>query len=212
MSEILRQISTAIIGSKIADISSLTRKALDEGLDAKEILDNGLIPGMDHVGEEFKNGSMFIPEVLVSARAMQMSMDILRPCLASSGAKLAGVVVIGTVAGDLHSIGKNLVAAMMEGAGFEVHDLGVDVEPDGFVAAVKDKKPDIVGISALLTTTMQTMPDAIDALVRAGVRDQVRVVVGGAPLTASFAQRIGADGYAPNAAAAADLARQLVGA
>ncbi len=212
MSEILSQIATAVIEGNKDDIVDLTEDALDEGLDAKTILDNGLMPGMDHVGVEFRAGNMFVPEVLRSARAMQASMDVLKPLLAEAGAKMVGKIVLGTVKGDMHDIGKNLVAMMCEGAGFEVKDLGKDVSPDAFVQAVKDFQPDIVGMSALLTTTMRVMEHTVKALEEAGVRGQVKVMVGGAPVTQSFASQIGADGYASNAAAAVEMAKQFVGA
>jgi len=212
MSEILSQISTAVIEGNKDDIVDLTEDALDEGLDAKTILDNGLMPGMDHVGVEFRAGNMFVPEVLRSARAMQASMDVLKPLLAEAGAEMTGKVVLGTVRGDMHDIGKNLVAMMCEGAGFEVQDLGKDVSPDAFVQAVKDFAPDIIGMSALLTTTMRVMEQTIKALEEAGVREQVKVMVGGAPVTQSFADQIGADGYASNAAAAVEMAKQFVNA
>jgi 5-methyltetrahydrofolate--homocysteine methyltransferase len=185
---------------------------LDEGISAQKILDEGLMPGMDHVGAEFKAGNMFVPEVLRSAKAMQESMTILRPILAETDAKMTGKVLLGTVKGDLHDIGKNLVGMMCEGAGFDVKDLGKDVEPEAFVEAVKEFNPDIVGMSALLTTTMRAMEHTIHALEEAGVRDQVKVFVGGAPVTQEFADQIGADAYASNAAAASEIAKKLVGA
>jgi 5-methyltetrahydrofolate--homocysteine methyltransferase len=210
MSEILEQVSTAVIEGDLDEITDLTEDALDDGLSAKEILDNGLMTGMDYVGAEFKAGNMFVPEVLRSAKTMQNAMDILKPLLAESGEKMVGKVVVGTVKGDLHDIGKNLVGMMCEGAGFEVEDIGKDVAPEAFVEAVKEFAPDIVGMSALLTTTMRAMEQAIKALEEAGLRDRVKVMVGGAPVTQAFADQIGADGYASNAASAADLAKQLV--
>lgn len=209
MSEILSEISTAVIEGNVDDIEELTEDALDEGLEAKQILDEGLMPGMDHVGVEFKAGNMFVPEVLRSARVMHASMDIIKPLLAASDAKMAGKVLLGTVKGDLHDIGKNLVAMMCEGAGFEVKDLGKDITPEQFVEAVKEFEPDVVGMSALLTTTMRSMEHTIKALEEAGVRDKVKVMIGGAPVTQSFADQIGADGYASNAASAAELAKQF---
>jgi 5-methyltetrahydrofolate--homocysteine methyltransferase len=210
VSEILSQISTAVIDGNMEDMPEMTQQALEEGYSAKEILDNGLMPGMDHVGVEFKAGNMFVPEVLRSARSMQAAMNILKPLLAESGEKMIGKVILGTVKGDLHDIGKNLVAMMCEGAGFEVKDLGKDIAPEQFVQAVKEFEPDIVGMSALLTTTMRTMEHTIKALEEAGVRERVKVMVGGAPVTQSFATQIGADGYASNAAAAAEMAKKLV--
>lgn len=210
MSDILSEISTAVIEGNLDDIVDLTHDALDEDLDAKEILDNGLMPGMDHVGVEFKAGNMFVPEVLRSARAMHASMDIIKPLLIESGVEMVGKLLIGTVKGDLHDIGKNLVAMMCEGAGFEVKDLGKDITPEAFVEGVKEFEPHVVGMSALLTTTMRAMEHTIKALEEAGLRDRVKVIIGGAPVTQSFADQIGADGYASNAAAAADMAKQFV--
>jgi 5-methyltetrahydrofolate--homocysteine methyltransferase len=212
MSEILSQMSTAVIEGNMEDMPEMTQQALEEGHSAKEILDNGLMPGMDHVGVEFKAGNMFVPEVLRSARSMQAAMNILKPLLAESGEKMIGKVILGTVKGDLHDIGKNLVAMMCEGAGFEVKDLGKDIAPEHFVQAVKEFEPDIVGMSALLTTTMRTMEHTIKALEEAAVRERVKVMVGGAPVTQSFATQIGADGYASNAAAAAEMAKKLADA
>ena len=210
MSEILSELSTAVIEGNLDVIADLTQDALDDGLDAKQILDQGLMPGMDHVGVEFKAGNMFVPEVLRSARAMQTSMTIIKPLLAASGSKMTGKVLLGTVKGDLHDIGKNLVAMMCEGAGFEVKDLGKDIEPEAFVEAVKEFEPDVLGMSALLTTTMRTMEHTIKALEEAGVRDKVKIMIGGAPVTQAFCDQIGADGYASNAASAADLAKKFV--
>jgi 5-methyltetrahydrofolate--homocysteine methyltransferase len=210
MSEILSQISTAVIEGNLDDIVDLTEDALDEGLDAQEVLNKGLMPGMDHVGVEFRAGNMFVPEVLRSARAMQASMDILKPLLAASGVKMVGKVLLGTVKGDLHDIGKNLVGMMCEGAGFEVKDMGKDITPEAFVQAVKEYEPDVLGMSALLTTTMRSMENTIKALEEAGLRDHVKVMIGGAPVTQSFADQIGADGYASNAASAAELAKRFV--
>ena len=212
MSEILTAISTTVIQGKKDEIADLTQRALDEGLDAQDILNDGLMPGMNHVGVEFRAGKMFVPEVLRSARAMQRSMDILKPLLIETGTAMVGKILIGTVKGDLHDIGKNLVGMVAEGAGFEVKDLGKDVSPEIFVQGVKEFGPDVVGMSALLTTTMRSMQHTITALEEAGVRDSVKIMVGGAPVTQSFADQIGADGYASNAAAAVDLAKQFVGA
>jgi len=210
MSEILSELSTAVIEGNLDDIEDLTQDALDEGLDAKQILDQGLMPGMDHVGVEFKAGNMFVPEVLRSARAMQASMMLIKPLLAAAGSKMTGKVLLGTVKGDLHDIGKNLVAMMCEGAGFDVKDLGKDIEPEAFVEAVKEFEPDVLGMSALLTTTMRVMEHTIKALEEAGVRDKVKIMIGGAPVTQAFSDQIGADGYASNAASAADLAKKFV--
>jgi 5-methyltetrahydrofolate--homocysteine methyltransferase len=211
MSEILSRISEAIIEGNVDDMVELTEEALDDGIPAQDVLDRGLMAGMDYVGVEFKAGNMFVPEVLRSAKAMQTAMDILKPELAKSGARRTGKVLLGTVKGDMHDIGKNLVGMMCEGAGFEVKDIGKDIAPDAFVEAIRDFKPDIVGMSALLTTTMRAMGHTVKALEEAGLRDQVKVMVGGAPVTQAFCDQIQADGYAPNAAAAADLAKSLMG-
>ena len=211
MSDVLQSISTSIIAGKREEIAKLTQDALDQGLSAQDILYKGLMPGMDHVSKEFKKGDMFVPEVMRSARTMLNSMEILKPLLSETGAKMMGKVLLGTVKGDLHDIGKNLVGMMCEGAGFEIKDLGVDVEPDAFVQAVKEYEPDVVGMSALLTTTMRKMDDTIKAFQEAGLRDKVKVMVGGAPVNQAFAEKIGADAYAPDAAAAADKAKELTG-
>ncbi len=211
MSEVLAGISDAIIAGDIGAMVDLTEDALDDGFSPQDILDKGLMPGMDYVGVEFKAGRMFVPEVLRSARAMQSSMDIIKPMLAEGGVSMAGIIVLGTVKGDLHDIGKNLVGMMCEGAGFEVYDIGKDIGPDGFVAAVKEYSPTILGMSALLTTTMRSMQTTIDALKEAGVRDQVKIMIGGAPVTKEFADSIGADGYASNAASAVELAKRFAG-
>jgi 5-methyltetrahydrofolate--homocysteine methyltransferase len=207
---VLSKITSCIIEGNLNDITSLTNQALEEGISAKEILDQGLMPGMDHVGAEFKAGNMFVPEVLRSAKTMSGSMDILKPILSASGVKMVGKVVLGTVKGDLHDIGKNLVGMMCEGAGFDVVDLGKDISPEDFVEAVKEHNPEIVGMSALLTTTMRSMESTIKALEEAGLRDKVKIMVGGAPVTKDFAETIGADAYASNAAAASEMATKIV--
>lgn len=212
MSEMLTSISTAIIKGQKDEISKLTQQALDQGLSAQDILYKGLMPGMDHVSVQFKAGDMFVPEVMRSARSMLNAMEILKPLLIETGVKMVGKVLLGTVKGDLHDIGKNLVGMMCEGAGFEVKDLGISVEPDTFVEAVKEFEPDILGMSALLTTTMRSMGDTIKALEEAGVRDHLKVMVGGAPVNQAFADEIRADAYAPDAAAAADVAKKFVAA
>ncbi len=210
MSDVLAELSTAVIEGNVDDMADLTEDALDEELSAQDILDKGLMPGMDHVGVEFKAGNMFVPEVLRSARAMHVSMDMIRPLLAESGASMTGKMVIGTVKGDLHDIGKNLVGMMCEGAGFEVEDIGKNIEPEEFVEAVKKCEPDVLGMSALLTTTMRAMEHTIKALEEAGLRDKVKIMIGGAPVTEAFSDQIGADGYASNAASAAELAKKFV--
>lgn len=211
MSETFSKMSSAVISGDMGAITGLTQQALDEGHSAEEILNKGLMPGMDHVGEEFRKGEMYVPDVLRSARTMQASMDILEPLLAEGGVERAGTVLMGTVKGDLHDIGKNLVGMMLEGGGFKVVDLGKDVSPDEFVEAVKKEQPDIVGMSALLTTTMRAMASTIKAFEEAGVRDQIKILVGGAPVTQDFAEQIGADGYGSNAPAAVELARKFSG-
>jgi 5-methyltetrahydrofolate--homocysteine methyltransferase len=211
MSETLSKLSTAVIEGNFKDITQLTQEAINGGLDAQQILNEGLMPGMDHIGVQFRAGNVFVPEVLRSARAMQTSMDLLKPLLIQSGVKMRGKVLLGTVKGDLHDIGKNLVGMMCEGAGFEVKDLGKDIAPEDFVKAVKEFEPDVVGMSALLTTTMRSMDQTIKALQEAGVRDRVKIIIGGAPVTGSFAEQIGADGYASNAAAAVEMVKKFVG-
>ncbi|MFC2046143.1 corrinoid protein [Chloroflexota bacterium] len=212
MSEILEQISTTIIEGELDEIIDLTEDALDDSISAEDILNKGLMPGMDYVGVEFKAGNMFVPEVLRSAKTMQISMSILNPLLAESGVLMVGRVLLGTVKGDMHDIGKNLVGMMCEGAGFEVEDIGKDIAPESFVEAVKKYEPDVLGMSALLTTTMRAMVSTIKVLEEAGVRDKVKIMIGGAPVTQAFSDQIGADGYASNAAAAAELAKKFVGA
>ena len=210
MSDILKQIAENLYEGENEKVAELVQKALDSGLAVNEILQNGLIAGMDIVGKDFKEGELFVPEVLVAARAMHAGMDILRPLLAESDTSSAGKYLIGTVEGDLHDIGKNLVKMMIEGAGFETIDLGTNVPPEAFVEAVREHEPDIVGMSALLTTTMTQMKISIEALEEAGVRDSIKIMVGGAPVTASFAEQIGADAYAPDAASAVNEAKQLL--
>lgn len=212
MSRIYERLATSILEGEEEKTVKLVQKGLDQGLAAKDILDNGLIVGMDEVGVRFKRGDMFVPEVLMSADAMSAGMRLLRPELVASGVKLIGKILMGTVKGDLHDIGKNLVNMMCEGAGFEIVDLGFDVAPETFIEAIKEHQPDIVGMSAMLTTTMRAMGHTIKAIEEAGLRDQIKIMVGGAPVDAEFAERIGADGYGSNAAAGSDLAKQLVGA
>ena len=207
MSDTLQQIASKLYEGSAPGVASLVQQALDEGLTAGEVLNGALVVGMDAVGRDFKAGELFVPEVLIAARAMHAGMDILKPLLAESEVPSAGKFMIGTVKGDLHDIGKNLVRMMMEGGGFEVIDLGVDVPPEGFVEAVQANNPDILGLSALLTTTMTSMKEVIEALEEAGLRDSVKIVIGGAPVTDAYASEIGADGYAADAASAVDVAR-----
>jgi len=205
----LSQIASSLYEGDEESVSDLVQKLLDGGAPADQILQEGLIAGMDRVGKDFKDGVLFVPEVLVAARAMHAGMDILRPLLTQSSARNVGKCVIGTVKGDLHDIGKNLVKMMLEGAGFEIVDLGTDVDPQAFVEAVREHKPKLVGMSALLTTTMQNMKVTIDEIGEAGLRDSTKIILGGAPVTEDYAMKCGADGYASNAAAAVDLARAL---
>jgi 5-methyltetrahydrofolate--homocysteine methyltransferase len=191
-------------------MKKLTREALDAGESPEAILKEGLIPGMDRVGVKFKNCEIFIPEVLIAARAMHAAMAILKPILSKSTSTLAAKIIIGTVKGDLHDIGKNLVIMMLEGGGFEVVDLGVDVPVNKFIEAVKQHQPQVVGMSALLTTTMREMKNTIQAVEWAGLKEQVKTIIGGAPVTERFAREIGADGYAADAASAVDLVKSLL--
>ncbi len=207
----LGKIAESLIAGKIDEVSGLVQEAVDGGADAQETMEKGLLAGMDVVGQRFKSGEMFIPEVLRSAKAMHAGMEILRPLLAESDTKGAGTVVIGTVEGDLHDIGKNLVGMMFEGAGYKVVNLGIDLAPQVFVDAVKEHDPDLLGMSALLTTTMPKMGETINALKEAGLRDKVKIMVGGAPVTAEFAEEIGADAYAANAASSVDKAKAVLG-
>jgi len=211
-SSILEQIASNLYNGEDEVVADLVRQALGQEMSPAELLNGGLIAGMDEVGKDFKAGDLYVPEVLIAARAMRAGMNILRPLLAESDVPTAGKYIVGTVRGDLHDIGKNLVKMMLEGAGFETIDLGTDVSPDEFVAAVREHQPQIVGMSALLTTTMPGMKATIEGLEEAGLRDTVKIMVGGAPLTAAFAEQIGADAYAPDAATAVDVARSLVGA
>ena len=208
----LKELKRAVLEGDEERAAELTRSVLEEGIEPARILNEGLVPAMDVVGREYEEGERYIPEMLISAEAMKAAMEVLRPKLVETGAKPRGKVVIGTVEGDLHDIGKNLVAMMLEGAGFEVIDLGTEVTAEQFVQAVEEHNPDIVGMSALLTTTMVHMPEVIEALKKAGLRDdKVKVIVGGAPITQEYADKIGADGYAPDAASAVELAKRLVG-
>jgi 5-methyltetrahydrofolate--homocysteine methyltransferase len=209
MADILQEMASKLYDGDADGVARLTRAALDQGLAPHQVLSGGLIAGMDEVGRDFKAGELFVPEVLIAARAMHAGMGVLRPLLAESDVPTAGKYLIGTVKGDLHDIGKNLVKMMLEGAGFETIDLGTDVEPQTFVAAVKEHRPDLVGMSALLTTTMVQMRATVEALEEAGVRGSVKIMVGGAPVTEAFAKEIGADAYAPDAASAVDVARGL---
>jgi len=206
----LNNVSEALQRGDAEKVEELVKKALKENLTPKKILEDGLIKGMDIIGVKFKKNEVYVPEVLIAARAMHAGMSILRPKLIETGVKNIGTIAIGTVKGDLHDIGKNLVKMMLEGAGFEVIDLGTDVSTDKFVEAVKEHQPNIIGMSALLTTTMVNMPEVIKALEAAGLRDKVKIMIGGAPITQNYADQIGADGYSPDAASAVDKAKTFV--
>lgn len=206
----LDNIYNAVLNGRAPAASEQTRAALEAGHTADEILNKACMPAMAEVGRQFEEGEKFVPEMLIAARAMQAAVEILRPLLVEAGIKTVGKVVIGTVQGDLHDIGKNLVGMMLEGAGFEIIDMGTDVSPEKFVEAVRAADAKLLGMSSLLTTTMPAMKTTIEALTKAGLRDQVKVIVGGAPVTAGFAKDIGADAYAPDAASAVDTARDLV--
>lgn len=202
-----QQVSELLQKGKAKDLAALTEELLKQGAVPKDILNEGLIKGMNVVGQKFKNNEVFVPEVLIAARAMNAALTILKPALADTGVKPIGKALICTVKGDLHDIGKNLVKMMIEGAGIEVVDLGVDCSPEKVVEAVKEQSADILCLSSLLTTTMMAQKDTIEALKEAGVREKVKVMVGGAPVTQSFADEIGADAYAADAASAAQVAR-----
>lgn len=206
----LQAITKTLITGDVKKLQELVQEALNAGVPANDILQKGLIDGMDIVGEKMQSGDMFIPEVLMAARAMSFSVEILKPLLAEGEATSAGKMIIGTVKGDLHDIGKNLVVMMIESAGYEVIDLGVDVEPDMFVKAIKENKPSLVGLSALLTTTMPMMRKSIESIEESGLRDSLKIIVGGAPVSQSFADEIGANGYAADAGSAAKLAKTLI--
>jgi 5-methyltetrahydrofolate--homocysteine methyltransferase len=208
----LTPLTEAVVAGQAPKAKELTAKALEAGVSPGKILQEGLIPGMAEVGRRFECREFYVPELLIAARAMHAALDILRPLLAASGeVEPVGKVVIGTVRGDLHDIGKNLVTMMLEGSGFEVKDLGIDVSPEKFVNAVKEGGYDVLAMSALLTTTMPSMKATIDALKEAGLRDKVKVIIGGAPITQEYANQIGADGYGEDANQAVRVAKQLLG-
>ena len=206
----LEEVAAAVEKGKVKIVAGLTQEALDEGFSAAEILNTGMIGAMAVVGEKFKNNEIFVPEMLIAARAMKKGVEVLTPYLKAAGTESKGKLILGTVAGDLHDIGKNLVGMMIEGAGFEVIDLGVDVPAEKFIECMKEN-PDckIVALSALLTTTMPAIKSTIDAIVAAGLRDTVKIMIGGAPVTQAFADEVGADGYSEDAASAAELANKL---
>jgi len=207
----LVEISEALINGKAPVVVDLVNKGLSEGTSPQEIMNKALIPGMDVVGKKFKANEFYVPEVLVAARAMQGGLNILKPLLAEAGVKQIGTVVVGTVKGDLHDIGKNLVAMMLEGAGFKVVDLGIDVPPEKFVSAAVDNNAQVIGMSALLTTTMPSMKNTVEALRVAGLSDKIKTLIGGAPVTQKYADEIGATGYSPDAASAVEKAKEVIG-
>lgn len=206
----LETIFKNVTEGKLVDVESGVQEALDSGVSPEEILNKALIAAMDDVGQRFEAGDLFVPEMLIAARAMQAGLNLLKPSLVEEGIETAGTVAVGTVKGDLHDIGKNLVGMMLEGAGFEVIDLGADVDPAKFAEAVKNGAK-VVGMSALLTTTMEGMKDVIDAIEDINMRAKVKVIIGGAPVTADYAEEIGADGYASDASSAVTKVRELLG-
>ena len=208
--EIYEQIADEVIKGQADAVKELVNQALSENISAEDILNNGLVAGMNVVSEKFKSNEFFIPEVLVSARAMTAGLDIINPLLAEANVKAKGKVVIGTVKGDLHDIGKNIVGMMLQGAGYEIIDLGADVPKEKFIEFTQKEDANMVGMSALLTTTMIYMKEVIQGLKDAGLRDKVKVIIGGAPVTQAYADQIEADGYAPDAASAIDLAKDIL--
>ena len=207
---LIAEISELLQKGKAKNVKALVQQALDENMDPKEILNDGLLAGMMTIGAKFKNNEEFVPEVLVAARAMNAGLTVLEPKLVEIGNEPVGKAVIGTVQGDLHDIGKNLVVMMLKGAGFEIHDLGVDVAPDAFIDKAEEVDADVICMSALLTTTMPRMQDCVDRLKERGLRDKYIVMIGGAPVNDSFAEQIGADYYTPDAASAAETAKEAV--
>jgi len=201
---------TLISQGKTEEVKKLTQETLDRGEPVEKILKDGLIQAMERIGVRFKSGEIYIPEVLIAARAMHAGLAVLKPILSKSSGSMMGKVIVGTVKGDFHDIGKNLVAMMLEGGGFEVIDLGIDVSADKFIEAIRQHQPQAVGMSALLTTTMKEMKTTIQAIGESGLRNRVKIIVGGAPLTKKFAKEIGADGYAPDAASAVDTVKSLL--
>ena len=209
--KIFEELADEVQKGNSESVEALTKKALSEDISAEDILNNGLVAGMNIVSKKFKNNEVFIPEVLISARSMHSGLDILKPLLAEANVQSKGKVVIGTVKGDLHDIGKNIVAMLLQGAGFDVVDLGADVPKEKFLEFIKNERVDILGMSALLTTTMIYMKEIIEALKNAGLRENVKIIIGGAPITESYAVQVDADGYAPDAASAVDLTKRLLG-
>lgn len=210
MSDVLQQISEMLQKGKRKDVQKLCQQAVDEGISAGDVLTKGLLAGMDVIGTKFKANEIFVPQVLIAARAMKAGSEVLKPYLTDEDAAGKGKIVIGTVQGDLHDIGKNLVIMMLEGKGFEVVDLGVDVSPDRFIQAAIDEDADIIGMSALLTTTMPMMGEVVKAAENSGIRNKIKIMVGGAPVTKEFAESIGADAYTEDAPSAAEKALEFV--
>jgi len=208
---LFEEISENLIKGKADEVKSLVEKGLADGEAADDLLNKGLLAGMSVVGERFKKNEVYVPEVLIAARAMKAGSEVLKPELAKAGVKPVGTVVLGTVKGDLHDIGKNLVGMMLEGAGFKVVDVGIDVEPQKFVESAKESGAVVIAASALLTTTMTNMKEVVDAVKASDVSDKAKVIIGGAPVTQAFCDEIGADGYAPDAASAAELAKSMAG-
>jgi methylmalonyl-CoA mutase cobalamin-binding domain/chain len=208
--EILKGLYDNTLIGNAPEVKQLTEQGVADGMDPESMLYDALIPSLEEVGARFERGDFFVPEMLIAARAMQGALDILRPLLAETGAQTVGTYVMGTVKGDVHDIGKNLVNIMLEGAGFTVYDLGVNVAPEVFVEKINEHKPDIVGFSAFLTTTMPMFKANINALEKAGIRDDIIVMVGGAPVTQEYADKVGADGYAADASTAVRLAKDLI--
>ncbi len=207
----LKKLYEAVVSGDAKASQTITQQALAEGIDPLQLVNDYMVPAMDEVGRRFESNEYFVPELLISARAMKSALDLIRPLLTARGDQPVGRVAIGTVKGDLHDIGKNLVASLLEGGGFEVIDLGVNVSPEKFIETVQQKNANIIAMSALLTTTMPSMKTTIEALKQAGIRDKVKVLIGGAPITQKYADEIGADGYSENAVGAVALARKAVG-
>ena len=212
MSNTVEQIAENLMKGKANDVKALVEQALGENEEPGKILNEGLLAGMNVIGARFKKNEVYVPEVLIAARAMKAGMEILQPKLTEAGVEPIGTAVIGTVKGDLHDIGKNLVGMMLEGAGFKVVDAGIDVAPEKFVEVAKESNASVVGVSALLTTTMTNMKAVVDAVKASDLAENVKVMIGGAPVTQAFCDEIGADGYAPDAASASDLAKALIAA
>jgi 5-methyltetrahydrofolate--homocysteine methyltransferase len=206
----LKKARDDVVHGKASQVKDLVQKAIDEGMEVEKVLNEGLIAGMDIVGKKFQANEFYVPEMLIAARAMKAGLGILRPLLADKGVKPIGTVILGTARGDLHDIGKNLVGMMLEGAGFEIVDLGVDIAPEKFIETAKEKKANIIGVSALLTTTMVGMKNVVQTLKESDFNGKVKVMVGGAPVTQSYADEIEADAYAPDAASAVDKAKELL--